>query len=274
MDHMMPKMDGIEATKNIRELGYTRPVIALTANAVAGQADIFLSKGFDDFISKPIDIRHLNALLNTLIRDKQSPEVIEAARKSALNKPVVDEMPQSSIAPELARTFIRDAEKAMKVLEAIHGKGGTLEDEDIQLYVINVHAMKSALANIGEIDLSKFARKLEAAGKERDIAVISTETPDFLNGLQTIIKKITPQEEDDNGKVIEEDRDFLQEKLIIFRAACTVYDKKAAKEVLVELKKKNWLRPTKEMLNTLAEHLLHSDFEEAANIARDYEFTE
>ena len=274
MDHMMPKMDGIETTKNIRELGYTRPVIALTANAVAGQAEIFLSSGFNDFISKPIDIRHLNALLNALIRDKQPPEVIESARKSALNKPAVDETPQVSIDPELARTFIRDAEKAIKVLEMVYAKRDALEDDDIQLYVINVHAMKSALANIGETEISGFARILEMAGKERDLAIISTETPDFMNKLRAIIKKITPQEEDDNGKTAQEDQDFLQEKLILFRAACTIYDKKAAKEVLVDLKKKNWPRTTKEMLNTLAEHLLHSDFEEAANIARDYEFTE
>jgi signal transduction histidine kinase/CheY-like chemotaxis protein/HPt (histidine-containing phosphotransfer) domain-containing protein len=275
MDHMMPKMDGIEATKIIRESGYTRPVIALTANAVAGQAEIFLSNGFNDFISKPIDIRHLNALLITLIRDKQSPDIIEAARKSAaMNKPVIDETPQSSVAPELARTFIRDAEKTIKVLEMVYSKHDTFDDEDIQLYVINVHAMKSALANIGETELSRFARKLEAAGKERDIAVISTETPDFLNELRTIIEKITPQEEDNNDKTTKEDQEFFEEKMIVFRAACTIYDKKAAKEVLVELKKKNWPRPIKDMLNTLAEHLLHSDFEEAANIARDYEFTE
>jgi hypothetical protein len=41
--------------------------------------------------------------------------------------------------------------------------------------------------------------------------------------------------------------------------------------VIIDLKKKKWSRPTKEMLNLLAERLLHSDFEEAANIARDYE---
>jgi signal transduction histidine kinase/DNA-binding response OmpR family regulator len=274
MDHMMPKMDGIETTKNIREMGYARPVIALTANAVAGQAEIFLSKGFNDFISKPIDIRQLNALLNKLIRDKQPPEVIESARRSAMDKPIVDEIPQSTIAPELARTFMRDAGKVMKVLEAIYEKREAFGDDDIQSYIINVHAMKSALANIGETEFSAFARKLETAGKERDIALILAETPDFLNGLQGIVKKITPREEDDNNEITKENQGFLQEKLIIFRAACTIYDKKAAKEVLVELKKKNWPYTIKEMLNTLAEHLLHSDFEEAANIARDYELAE
>ncbi|MDR0312251.1 MAG: response regulator [Treponema sp.] len=81
MDHMMPKMDGMEATKRMREMGYTRPIVALTADAVAGKADVFLTNGFDDYISKPIDTRRLNDVLNKLIRDKQTPEVIAAARQ-------------------------------------------------------------------------------------------------------------------------------------------------------------------------------------------------
>jgi CheY-like chemotaxis protein len=70
MDHMMPEMDGIEAAKNIRGLGYAHPVIALTANTEEGQADVFLADGFDDFVSKPVDMRTLDAVLNKYIRDK------------------------------------------------------------------------------------------------------------------------------------------------------------------------------------------------------------
>ena len=71
MDYMMPHMDGLETTKLLRSLGYTKPIVALTANAVTGQADMFLQNGFDDFISKPIDIRQLDTVLSKLIRDKQ-----------------------------------------------------------------------------------------------------------------------------------------------------------------------------------------------------------
>ena len=70
MDHMMPNMDGLEATRIIREMGYDKPIVALTANAVTGQAETFLKSGFDEFISKPIDIYLLNSVLNRLIRDK------------------------------------------------------------------------------------------------------------------------------------------------------------------------------------------------------------
>ncbi|MCL2269832.1 MAG: ATP-binding protein, partial [Treponema sp.] len=85
MDHMMPKMNGIEAVKIIRDTGYSRSIIALTANALIGQAKMFMQNGFDGFISKPIDSRELNLILNDLIRNKKPPEVIEAARREMAN---------------------------------------------------------------------------------------------------------------------------------------------------------------------------------------------
>ncbi|MDR0564751.1 MAG: response regulator [Azoarcus sp.] len=75
MDHMMPEIDGIEATRIIREeigTDYAKniPIIALTANAIVGNENMFLSKGFQAFLSKPIDIRALDATLDHWVRDK------------------------------------------------------------------------------------------------------------------------------------------------------------------------------------------------------------
>jgi CheY-like chemotaxis protein len=75
MDHMMPEMDGIEATRIIRrEIGSdyakTVPIVALTANALTGNEDMFLSNGFDDFISKPIDVDRMDEALNKWIRNR------------------------------------------------------------------------------------------------------------------------------------------------------------------------------------------------------------
>jgi signal transduction histidine kinase/CheY-like chemotaxis protein len=71
MDHMMPKMDGIETVKNMREAGYTHSIVALTANALIGHAEMFLQNGFDGFISKPIDSRELNTVLIDFIKNKK-----------------------------------------------------------------------------------------------------------------------------------------------------------------------------------------------------------
>jgi signal transduction histidine kinase/diacylglycerol kinase family enzyme/DNA-binding NarL/FixJ family response regulator len=68
MDHMMPEMDGIETVEKIRKMGYTLPIAALTANAIVGNEAIFKESGFDDFLSKPIDIRDLNRILVRFLR--------------------------------------------------------------------------------------------------------------------------------------------------------------------------------------------------------------
>jgi len=63
MDHMMPGVDGLEATIRIRESGYTKPIVALTANVTEGTSNLFLSNGFDGFVSKPIDPDKMNEVL-------------------------------------------------------------------------------------------------------------------------------------------------------------------------------------------------------------------
>ena len=61
----MPDMDGTDATKIIRGMGYTRPIVALTANAMEGLREAFLQNGFNDLISKPIQS---HVLLDVLLR--------------------------------------------------------------------------------------------------------------------------------------------------------------------------------------------------------------
>jgi len=70
MDHMMPGMDGIEATKILRGMGYDHPIVALTANALKGQAEMFMNNGFSGFMTKPIDIKLLNSYLVRFVKNK------------------------------------------------------------------------------------------------------------------------------------------------------------------------------------------------------------
>ena len=263
MDHMMPGMDGLETTRMLRDMGYAAPIIALTANALQGQAEMFLDNGFNGFISKPIDLRQLNSVLNRLIRDKQPPEVIEAARRKKGVPKAVDEALQPFVDPKLAKIFVRDAEKAAATMERIY-TNQYRRDDDMHMFVINVHAMKSALANIGEAALAALAHNLEQAGRRRDADAMSVDTPAFLKGLRAVIAKIRP--EDEVGEIVDEDQTYLREKLFAIQAACATYDKKTAKDALTELQQKAWSRQTRAHLDTIAEHLLHSDFEELAGV--------
>jgi len=70
MDHMMPEMDGIETTSFLRKTGYTGTIVALTANAIVGNEEMFLENGFDGFITKPIDIAKLDDTVNKYVRDR------------------------------------------------------------------------------------------------------------------------------------------------------------------------------------------------------------
>ena len=71
MDYMMPGMNGMEATKNIRSLGYDHPIVALTANALTGTEEMFVRIGFSGFISKPINFDQVEQYLFKFIRDKK-----------------------------------------------------------------------------------------------------------------------------------------------------------------------------------------------------------
>jgi len=94
MDHMMPVMDGIETTRLIRawekeqrENDVTRkriPIIALTANAVVGMREIFIENGFDDFISKPIDVSKLDEILVRWIPEEK--RAINNEQKTTVKK--------------------------------------------------------------------------------------------------------------------------------------------------------------------------------------------
>ncbi|MCL2864698.1 MAG: response regulator [Lachnospiraceae bacterium] len=74
MDYMMPEMDGIEVMKEIRGLGSSYaeeiPVIALTANAISGNKEMFCKHGFQGFLAKPIDIAELDGILRKWVRDE------------------------------------------------------------------------------------------------------------------------------------------------------------------------------------------------------------
>jgi PAS domain S-box-containing protein len=262
MDHMMPQMDGIEATKIIRSMGYKKPIVALTANAVRGQEDIFLGNGFTDYIFKPIDIRELNAILNKLIRDIQPPEVIETARKNAVNEQLPDDEPQSLISPNLAEVFTRDALKVLAELEDISKKDAYNNKDNLRTYVISVHGIKNALAGIKEKDLSATALKLEQAGREENIDVIKRETPAFIDSLRAVVEEIRPKKEKSAVGKDDEDKQNLTEMLFAIKTACGDYDTKSAEKPLAELRKGAWSQQTNELLGRIAEQLLHSNFDE------------
>jgi signal transduction histidine kinase/HPt (histidine-containing phosphotransfer) domain-containing protein len=289
MDHMMPDMDGMETTKHLRDLGYNAPIVALTANAVAGQAEIFLQYGFDEFISKPIDVRQLNSTLNKLIRDKQPPEVIEAARKQ--KDKGIELNVNNGICPQidllLLESFIRDANKAIIWLEEKFQNNGLKNEEDLRKFIVFVHGMKSSLWSIGEQELSELALKLEKSGRElsaniqtpgpesevsrtQNIDLITTTTPEFLSRLHILLEKLETKRNEDGSAddYSNENIEDLHNKLLLVQEMCSDYNRKGALDILAEIK--TCKKETKIILDKIMEHVLHSEFEEAENEVAAY----
>jgi CheY-like chemotaxis protein len=108
MDHMMPEMDGIETVRVIREeIGseYAKNVhiIALTANALAGNDNMFKEHGFQDFLSKPIDIMKMDVALNTWVRDVGREKAYFAAAEAAVKT-------EAAVRPDMDRSEARETD--------------------------------------------------------------------------------------------------------------------------------------------------------------------
>jgi len=253
MDHMMPEMDGIETTKLIREWENEQhkstfvPIVALTANAITGMREMFIEKGFNDFLSKPIDIYKLDEILNSWILEEKRKDKIEIQIKPAAAAGAIDQT--------LQKAFCIDAQNAIITLKE------SFSENNIKLFTVTAHAMKSALANMGEHDASQTAFAFEKAGQNCDIDFININIENFLTSLENLIKKheIPQSVIADN---IDEDTAYLTEQLQIIKTACINYDIDAAYAALDKLKEKTWNTKTYNMIEQLRDKLfIYSDFE-------------
>jgi CheY-like chemotaxis protein len=221
MDHMMPKMNGMEATRIIRDLGYAAPIIALTANAVVGQADIFLTNGFDGFIAKPIDMRLLDVTLNKYIYDKQPPEVIAAAEREqkkleedrAGTRPP-EAAPEARQAagwnalPDIAwlntgrglalfdyetdtylsalRSYVKNVPDTISTLRVV-------TEESLPEYAANIHALKSISGWIAADGIRARAASLETLAKEGNFPGVTALHKELLDEIETLISDLRAQ---------------------------------------------------------------------------------
>lgn len=203
MDHMMPDMDGIEATLAIRNLpeksSYFKnlPIIALTANAVTGIKEMFLANGFHDFLPKPIEMKKLNDILEKWIPKEKKEKYYKSSKQA------FEEASFSLTGVDIQNGILMTGGTLaiyLKVLSTIYQDSCVKQDEiknalqtqDILLYTTHVHALKSALASIGAKELSDFAKRLETAGKRGELEFLIQNTPDFLLLLQNLLEELQP----------------------------------------------------------------------------------
>jgi signal transduction histidine kinase/DNA-binding response OmpR family regulator len=213
MDHMMPGMDGIEAVRIIRneiDSDYARnvPIVALTANALAGNEDMFLAHGFNAYISKPIDIMQLDVVLNVWIRNRQSRETLLMAEMEMLSQKSGPEMSKNSLLDDVSVDGIDIAQGRerynndaayLDILRSYHmhtpallEKLRSLSAEDssgisLQEYAVLVHGLKGSSFGICANPVGKAAEELEAASKAGDLKRVLENNALFIESVELLL---------------------------------------------------------------------------------------
>jgi CheY-like chemotaxis protein/anti-sigma regulatory factor (Ser/Thr protein kinase) len=305
MDHMMPDMDGIEATQTIRnwERGQQKndvirnitPIIALTANAVVGMREMFIEKGFNDFLSKPIDVSKLDEILNRWIPEEK--RTINNEQLTNRNSPVPN--PQSPLLTipgvdvqrgiamtggtidayrQVLSLFRKDAQDRLPLLQK------ALEADTLPAFVTHVHALKGASASIGAQEVSAQAAELETAGKAGNTAFIREYLPGFARQLEELTGEISAALETDKNSGGMTNNDAAGKAA--GRAAGTAGDTAALVSLLGDLESALKARKsadidrileklnrepldaqTREALNKISDEVLVTEFDNAVKIA-------
>jgi CheY-like chemotaxis protein/HPt (histidine-containing phosphotransfer) domain-containing protein len=203
MDHMMPEINGIEATKMIRETGgwlETVPIIALTANALTGMKETYLSCGMNDYISKPIEIPELNRVLLTWL-PKEKISVAEPSEKAVTvlhENSVIDRLSEKldtdralagiggseSAYLSVVRAFIASMPEKFADMREQIGRG------DYERFRIDIHSTKSSLSNIGAKRLSDEAKNLELAAESKDYSYVDGNFRQFSTRIMELFEFI------------------------------------------------------------------------------------
>ena len=205
MDQRMPEMDGAEALSNIKAHkdgpNIDTPVICLTADAVVGARERYLAKGFNDYLTKPIDSTSLEAMLrkylpiDKVIIVKGNEEVnaeelkcdeLEILKTAGIDtdKGIAHCGGERSFYMEMLAEFISSSSDKKEKMTA------HLEKENLKEYGVIVHSVKSTSATIGAMALSSKALLLEKAANEGDKDYITVDHPGFIKEYDRILEAI------------------------------------------------------------------------------------
>jgi CheY-like chemotaxis protein/anti-sigma regulatory factor (Ser/Thr protein kinase) len=278
MDHMMPGMDGIETTKVIRSLPegsfQKLPIVVFTANAIAGMRDMFLETGFNDYISKPIEIVKLDGVIARWIpAEKQIKAGKGIKRDSGKTKiliPGVDTQKgigmtggtEAGYRKVLAQ-FYKDAVERLPVFAAFPAEtaGETI--------AVQAHAVKSAAGTIGAAEVSAEAAVLEAAGKAGDAAAVCEALPAFTEHLAELAEEIKKTLETGGGEnfagPVSSPMEF-EPRLRALRRALEKKDIENVDRLLAELEENSPDKKTTEAVNAVSDLVLMCRFEDAVDL--------
>ena len=203
LDHMMPDKDGIETLMEMKAMTDTpnseTPVICLTANAISGMREMYTNAGFDDYLTKPIDVERLESmLLQYLPKDKVSAASDSSDTEDLELPAFLYDLKELDVMSGLA--YCGDSEDyimALRIyLDSAEKKAAEIEnywaEKDIKNATIKIHALKSSSHAIGALELGEFAARLEKAGKNGDQEMLDKEIGALISRYRQLAVDLEP----------------------------------------------------------------------------------
>jgi PAS domain S-box-containing protein len=297
MDHMMPGMDGIEATRIIRndigtEYAKTVPIIALTANALAGNEDMFITNGFNGFIAKPIDILRLDAALNRWVRKSEAYEALWKAGEDQAGTPPARgaaavqgfirldgiQVEEVDIGAGIERYGGEEIYLGILRSWTIHTpelleKLRALSQETLADYAVSVHGLKGSSYGICAEGIGRQAEDLEYAAKAGDYEKAAADNGAFIARVEKVMAELRALLEKNAEKGPEKERAAAPDRALLEKIldASKHFKPTVMEEAVMELEKfdyesgedlVSWLR---EQLDNLEYDAIRERLEKSAD---------
>ncbi len=292
MDHMMPEMDGIEATKIIRDMDgeyYKKlPIVALTANAVNGVKEMFIREGLTDFLAKPIEISALDRILRAYLPREymQAPTGADYGKNDRRASNRAKSEGSKMFDPDKGLMYTGGDDGVYREILSLYVKKGPekidyigelYDKKDWKNYVIEVHALKSTSLSIGAEKLSVIAKELEAAGKSGSYVTIDRKNGAMLKMYGDVIniakeylgdtdEELPAEPSEEEKGLAEVTAEMLSELIQKAKEACSSFDGDAMSEIAEKAAEYSYNgEPLKKCFGRAAE--LAEDFEYEAAAA-------
>lgn len=252
IDHMMPDKDGIETLEQMKRDGLNAgtPAVCLTANAVAGAREKYLSAGFDDYLTKPIESSKLEKMIMAYLPDdKVHPSSGDDTSAGLEDDDItlpgwLNDIPEIDVSDGLAHCETAAAYiDALKIYaDAVSGNVSEIERfmeaGDLKNATVKIHALKSTSRIIGAKDLGSLAEELENAGNAQDASAVSDRLPILLERCRALGTALAPltQTAEDDSKLTPVDEVTLAEMYTAIKEFMSVSDYDSAVDIIAGLK--------------------------------------
>ncbi|MEL6829205.1 MAG: PAS domain S-box protein [Pseudomonadota bacterium] len=155
MDIGMPDVDGLQATRMLRDVGCDTPIIALTAHALEGDRENAIAQGMDAYLTKPLRLPELATQLKEWI----APMPENTVSAGGLDLPAIEELWGDDMETfnEIGQLFLAELEQRLE----------TLDQAEMSMLQRDAHSLKGAAANVGASALSALAAELEGVARDR-----------------------------------------------------------------------------------------------------------